>query len=102
MAGYTSKDARQDAVLLLVFFFVLFFLVEEISIFTRLALLFLLFFLFVEVIGDEVQMHGMSLRHFQFGFALGATQDFALLDFVFVHIDFGGTLGAAVHGSILR
>jgi hypothetical protein len=44
----------------------------------------------------------MYLRHFEFGFALWATQDFALFYFVFVDVDFGGTLGAANHGSILR
>jgi hypothetical protein len=44
----------------------------------------------------------MRLRHFEFRFALRATQDFAFLDFVFIHIDFGGTFRATDHGSTLR
>lgn len=47
-------------------------------------------------------MHGMRLRNFELGFALGTTEDLALFDFVFIDIDFGGTFGAADHGSILR
>src|SRR5262249_53051825 len=92
---------RKDALLLLVFFFVLFFLVEVIAVFARLALLFFLFFFLVDVIGDEVQMHGVGLRDFQLGFALGTAQNLAFLDLVFIHIDFGGTLRATNHGSSL-
>src|SRR6266581_7265280 len=44
----------------------------------------------------------MSLRDLKLGFALGTTQDLAFFDFVFIDIDFGGTFGAADHGSILR
>src|SRR5580765_7158822 len=47
-------------------------------------------------------MHGMRLRDLQLGLALGTTQDFAFLDFVFIHVDFGGTFRAADHGTILR
>ena len=47
-------------------------------------------------------MDGMRLRDFQFGFTLGAAQDFALLHFVFIDINFGATIGAANHGTILR
>jgi hypothetical protein len=47
-------------------------------------------------------MHGMRLRDLELGFTLGTAQDFAFFDFVFVHIDFGGTFRAADHGSILR
>src|SRR2546422_3003905 len=36
--------------------------------------------LFVRIIGDEVQVDGMRLRDFEFGFALGTTQDLAFLD----------------------
>src|SRR5215831_14612953 len=88
---------RKDALLLLVFFFVLFFLVVVVPIFACLALLFFL----VVIIGDEVEMHGMGLRDFQLGFALGTAQNLAFLDFVFIHIDFGGTLRATNHGSSL-
>ena len=56
-------------------------------------LLLVLFFVFlvVQVIRYDVQMDGMRLRDFELGFALGTTQDLAFLDFVFIHIDFGGT-----------
>jgi hypothetical protein len=47
-------------------------------------------------------MDRMRLGNFQFGFTLWAAQDFALLDFVLVHIYFGATIGAANHGTILR
>src|SRR6266704_2436964 len=64
--------------------------------------LLLLVFLFVQIIGDEVQVDGMRLRNLEFGFALRTTQDFAFFDFVFIDVDFGGTFGATNHGSILR
>src|SRR5215470_18116140 len=92
---------RKDALLLLVFFFGLFFFVEIISVFARPALLFFLFFLLVEVIGDEVEMDGVGLRDFQLGFAFGTAQNLAFLDFVFIDIDFGGTFRATNHGSSL-
>jgi hypothetical protein len=89
--------------LFLVFFFVLeivvlfvFFLVGFVLI------LFFLVFLFIEVVGNGVEMDRMRLGNFQFGFTLWAAQDFALLDFVLVHIYFGATIGAANHGTILR
>src|ERR1700756_600102 len=76
-------------VLFLVFFFVFFILG-----------LFVIFV--VEVVGYGVQMDGMRLRDFQFGFTFRTAQDFALFHFVFVHINFGATIGAANHGTILR
>jgi len=68
---------------------------------------FLFFFLFlvifvVEVVGDRIQMDWVRLGHFQFHFAFGAAQDFALLYFIFIHVNFGATIGAANHGTILR
>src|SRR5215469_6036970 len=92
---------RKDALLLLVFFFGLFFLVEVISVFARPALLFFLLFLLVEFIGDEVEMDRVGLRDFQLGLALGTAQNLAFLDFVFIHIDFGGTFRATNHVSSL-
>jgi hypothetical protein len=59
-------------------------------------------FFFVEIIGDGVQVDGMRLRDLQLHFALGAAQDFALFDFIFIHVNFGATIGAANHGTILR
>jgi len=80
--------------LVIVFFFVVF-----------LGFVLILFFfvvLFIEVVGNRIEMDGMRLGNFQFGFTLWAAQDFALLDFVLVHIYFGATIGAANHGTILR
>src|SRR3984957_9055615 len=68
----------------------------------RRLLLVLLIFFFIEVVGNEFEMHGMRLRNLELGLALGAAQDFAFFDFVLVHINFSGTLRAADHGSILR
>ena len=88
--------------LLIVFFIFLVVIVfQKVAILPDLRLIFLFVF-FIHIIGDEVQMDGMRLRNFQLGFALGATQNLAFLDFVFVHIDFGGTFRATDHGSILR
>jgi hypothetical protein len=86
-------------VVLFLFFFevVLFFLF-----FFDFLFLALFVFLVVEVVGDGIQMNRMGLRDFQFGFTLRAAQDFALLDFVFVDINFGATIRAANHGTILR
>lgn len=99
MRGCQRGEGR-PLLLLVVLFVFLFILIEAIPIFTNLGLIFLLFL--VQVIGDEVQVHGMGLRDFQLGFALRATQDFAFLDFVFIHIDFGGAFRTADHVSILR
>jgi hypothetical protein len=91
--------------LLFVLFFVLFQFVI-VFFFVVLVGVLILFFvfvvLFIEVVGDRIEMDGMRLGNFQFGFTLWAAQDFALLDFVLVHIYFGATIGAANHGTILR
>jgi hypothetical protein len=54
------------------------------------------------IVGDEIEVHGMRLRNLEFGFALGATENFAFLDLIFIDIDFGGTFGTADHRCILR
>ena len=74
-----------DVVLVIFFVFILFFVLVS-----------------VEIVRNGIQMHGVRLRDFEFDFTLWAAQDFALLDFVFVHIKFGATIGAANHGTILR
>ena len=89
---------------LLVFFFVLFLViivVNEFTVFGNLALFFLVV-LFIQIIGDEVHVHGVRLRHLEFGLTLRTTQDLAFFDFIFVHIDFGGTFWTTNHGVILR
>src|SRR5439155_20201814 len=67
-----------------------------------LALVFFFLFIFLVVVGNRVQMDGMRLGDFQFRFTLWAAQDFALLYFVLIHINFGATIGAANHGTTLR
>jgi len=105
MAAQALEDARRGAAgLLLPVFFIVFLViivVDEVAIFSGLDFIFLVV-LFVRIIGDEVQVDGMRLRDFEFGFALGTTQDLAFFDFVFVDIDFGGTFRATDHGSTLR
>src|SRR6267143_4519953 len=105
MAEWALEDARQGegCPLLLVFFFLFFviIIVDEVAIFADLALFFLVV-LFVLIIGDEVQVDGMRLRDLEFRLTLRTTQDLAFFDFVFVHIDFGGTFWTTDHGAILR
>jgi hypothetical protein len=89
--------------LFVVFLIVLFFVLGKIAIFPRFTL-FVVFFvlIIIHIFGDDVQMHGMDLRDFQFRLALWATENLAFFDFVFVDVDFSGTFRAADHGSILR
>jgi hypothetical protein len=98
--GDSGKNARSGLLLVLFFLFVFFLFLRDIAIFC--GFFFLIVVVIIFVVRDEVQVHGMRLRNLELGFAFGAAQDFAFFDFVFVHIDFGGTLRAADHGSILR
>src|ERR1700680_1246099 len=95
------ESARRLLHVLFFLFFLLF--VRSVAV---LAFLFFFFFLvfvvIVQIVGDDVEVNGVGLRNLELGFALRATEDLALLDFVFVDVDFGGTFGAADHGSILR
>jgi hypothetical protein len=93
-------DARGMGRLCLVFFLFLIIIFEKVAIPGRfLLLLFVLFF--VQIFRDDVQVNGMYLRHFELRFALRAAENLALFHFVFVHVDFGGTFGAADHVCIL-
>ena len=98
MAGATNR--------LGLFLFVVVFILFEVVLVFFLLLDFVVFFLFVlfvvEVVGNGIYVDGMRLRDFQFGFTFGAAQDFALLYFVLIHVNFGATIGAANHGTILR
>jgi hypothetical protein len=106
MAARAREDARRRGAraLLLVLFlvFLVIIVVDEIAVFAGLVFFFVVVVLFVRVIGDEVQVDGMRLGNLEFGFALGATQDLAFFDFVFIDIDFGGTFRTTDHGSTLR
>jgi hypothetical protein len=98
--GDVGRDGRRRLLLVLFFFFFIFVIFGKIAVFSGFFLLLIIFF--IEVVGNEVEMHGMRLRNLELGLALGAAQDFAFFDFVLVHINFSGTLRAADHGSILR
>jgi hypothetical protein len=92
------------SLLLLVFVFIVFLViivVNQITVFGNLAFFFLVV-LFIQIIGDEIYVDGVRLRYLEFGFTLRTTQDFAFFDFIFVHIDFGGTFWTTNHGVILR
>jgi 8-oxo-dGTP diphosphatase len=106
MAVCAKEDAKRGIVrrLCLVFFFVFFIVivVKKITVFGDLSFAFLFVVLFIRIVGDQVEMHGMCLRNLELRLTFRATQNFAFFDFVFIDIDFGGTLRAADHGSILR
>src|SRR5258708_19322230 len=89
MAARAQEDARRRraCLLLLVFFFVflVIIIVDEVAIFPGLAFVFLVV-LFVQVIGDEIQVDGMRLRDLEFGFALRTTQALAFFSSVFFYI----------------
>src|SRR5262249_45131008 len=93
-----------NGLLVVVFFVILVVvIVGNIAVFAGFPVLVIFFvFVHVAVFGNDVQVYGMGLRNLQLGFAFRATQDLALFHFVFVDVDFGRTLGAADHGSILR
>jgi hypothetical protein len=104
MLAREQRDAgRPEARLLLFVFFLIFFIVfvKEVAVFSGLVL-FLFVVLFVQVIGDEIQVDRMRLRDLQFGLAFRTAQNLAFFDFIFVDIDFGGTFRATDHGSTLR
>jgi hypothetical protein len=89
------------------FFVLFFFVVIVIIIVFEIAVdgghfFFLVVVIIIFIVGDEIEVDGMRLRNLEFGFALGATENFAFFDFVLIDIDFGGTFGTADHKSILR
>jgi hypothetical protein len=97
------RSAARGSLLVFFLFFVFLVLLGEIAVRACLTLFFfLVVFVIVQILGDDVEVHGMGLRDFELGFTFRATKDLALFHFVFVNVDFGGTLGAADHGSILR
>jgi hypothetical protein len=99
-----SGQNAVELLLVTVFFFVFFvvFFLEQVAVLAGLALILFFFVVVVKILGDDVEVNRMGLRDFEFRFALGATEDLAFFHFVFVDVDFGGTLGAANHGFILR
>jgi 8-oxo-dGTP diphosphatase len=61
----------------------------------------LFLFFQIVVVGDGIDLDGMNLHDFHFRFALGAGQDFAFLDFVFIHVNFCGAFRTPDHGDNL-
>jgi hypothetical protein len=98
------RSAARGSLLVFFLFFVFLVILGEIAVRACFTLFFFFLFVFVivQILGDDVEVNGMGLRDFELGFTFRATKDLALFHFVFVNIDFGGTLGAADHGSILR
>jgi hypothetical protein len=104
MAPVTDQDAQVILGDSFVVFIIVFPVVVFLIFIVLVAFLFIFFLIlfFVEVVGDHVQMNRVSLRNLQLGLTLRTTQNFSLFHFVFIHIDFRGTFGAADHGCILR
>jgi hypothetical protein len=85
---------------LLLVFYLFFFFLDQVTLVAVFAVFFLFFFIVIVVViifRDDIQVDGMYLRDFEFGFAFWAAQDFALLYFVFIDVNFCGTLWAANH-----
>src|SRR5690349_588233 len=57
----------------------------------------LFLFILIIVFGDDVEMHGMDLHHFELGFAFRAIQDLTLFHFILVDINLDGAFRAAHH-----
>jgi hypothetical protein len=114
MASKIGEDARDCQerhrlfffVVVIVIIIIVVIIVGKIAILVKILIVFFLDLVFVVIffhfIRNGVQSDRMSLRHLQFGLAFGAAEDLSLLDFVFIHINFRGTLRAAEHVSILR
>lgn len=56
--------------------------------FFAVRLLFIFVLIFIFILRENDQMNWMGLRDLQLGVALGAAQDFAFLDFIFIQVDF--------------
>jgi len=83
------------------FFFLVFLIVIVILIQIILVVRILVLIFVVIVIRNGIDLDGMNLHDFHFGFALSTGQDFAFLDFVFININFGTALRTTDHGTNL-
>jgi hypothetical protein len=104
MLAGRKEDARvprpiivEGHLLLVLLFIVIFFVFGEVTVFGNFLLLVFFIFVIIQIFGDDIQMDGMDLRHFQFGLAFWATQNLAFFDLVFIDVDLGGTFRAADH-----
>src|SRR5579859_8029257 len=101
--AFNGMPGYGTAGLFLVFFlflFVLFF--GNIAILAGLTLFLFFLVVVIQIFGNDVQVNGMGLRHFELGFTFRATQNLALFHFIFVDVNLCRTLRAANHGTILR
>jgi hypothetical protein len=85
-----SRAKFRFAFFFFVFFLILIFEIEFVSIFGGLVLVVIIF-------RDNIQAHRMDLSDFKLRVALQASEDFALLDFVFVEVNLGIAFGASHH-----
>src|SRR5882762_5321635 len=92
MPGNRNPMYPRDGLLFVVFLFFFLWIVIFFLVIIFFFVVFLVIFV-VEVVGDRIQMDRVRLGHFQFDFAFGAAQDFALLYFIFIHVNFGATIG---------
>jgi len=102
MKGLASLLLVLGFILVVIFIRKIAVFIEIIFVLVVLVVLVLFVIFFFDVVGDGIKGHWMRLRNFHFALALGAAQDFSFFHFVFIHIDFSGTVGAAEHVSILR
>ena len=93
-----AADRKLGVVVFLIFFVIIVVVVRIVDFFSAFTFfVVIVIIIVVEIFGDDIQVDGMRLRHFQLGLTLGAAEDLALFHFVFVDVDFSGTLGAADH-----
>jgi heme/copper-type cytochrome/quinol oxidase subunit 3 len=92
-----TRARPQKELLFVLFLIVVFFILGEITVFGSFFLLVFVVVVIIQVFGNDIQMDGMDLRHFQLRLTLRATQNLALFDLVFIDVDLGGTFRAADH-----
>src|SRR6266478_28725 len=105
MAASRKEDATVKAAAIFIeveslfvfFLIVVFFIFGKVAVFGNFLFLVFVIFVIIQIFGDDIQVDGMDLRHFQFGLALWTTQNLAFFDLVFVDVDFGETFRASDH-----
>src|SRR5579859_3361217 len=95
MTRNRKKDAGGGALFLRLVFFLFFFVFLKLISVARRGYDFFFLFFFV---GDYVQMDRMDLQNLELDIALRASEDFAFLDFVLVHVNFGVAFRTSNHG----
>jgi 8-oxo-dGTP diphosphatase len=100
--GNSRRRTEGRNKLLLFLLFLIFVFVRVIIVFfDRLGVFLFVFLIIVQIIGDGIEADRVRLNDLQLRFAFGTAEDLSLFHFVFVHINFGGTIRAANHGCVL-